>query len=188
MEKPRFSRVWKLSEGSDMQLMTECERWNSDVLLLRTLDVHEHAVEPEYTLLKSTSVVRNLARLCRRLAPGFALNHDVEIDELVRQGRHVVLEAEPVLSHSIRSQDVVTLPLALPVEENLVVGILDFEVDIEGPSRLDLRPRLTLIDLHKTSSYSEVKLSLVSVERHGVGLGVTHADLLSCFIHVGIET
>jgi hypothetical protein len=53
---------------------------DSYVLLLRTLDVHEHTVESEDALFESTSVVRDLTWLRGCFATGFTLDHDVEVD------------------------------------------------------------------------------------------------------------
>jgi hypothetical protein len=47
IEKPRFSRVWKLKDTSTMGLRAI----TGNVLFLCSFDVHEHAIEAEYALL-----------------------------------------------------------------------------------------------------------------------------------------
>ena len=83
-------------------------------------------------------MLRDLGRLRRRLAARLALDHDVEVDELVAQGGHVVLEAEGVLARGVRGEDVVALPLAFAVEQDLLVRVLDVKVNVEGAAGLDL--------------------------------------------------
>jgi hypothetical protein len=46
---------------------------------------------------------------------GLALDHDVEIDELLRDGRHLVGEAEGVLAHFVGCKDVIPLPFPLAI-------------------------------------------------------------------------
>ena len=130
MSKPRFSRVWKLGrhEGRDGAF----ERQHS--LFLCPLNVDEHPTQPEYTLLQRARLVRDLSGLRRGLAAGLALDHDVEVDELLGQGGHVVLEAESIFADSVGSQDVVALTFTNAIEEDFVIGILYFKVDIEGAS------------------------------------------------------
>ena len=65
-----------------------------DSLFLRPLDVQHIPVQPEYTLLQSTRMVRKLPLLCRRLPPGLTFYHDIEVNELLRQSGHIVFEAE----------------------------------------------------------------------------------------------
>ena len=103
----------------------------------------------------------DLAGLCRWLAAWLALDHNVEVDELLGEGGHVVLEAEGVFADVVGSEDVVTLALAYAVKENLVVGILHLVVDIEGASSLDLdsiRRSITGNSASQQDAYSEVEL------------------------------
>ena len=134
MSKPRFSRVWKL--GRHVGRDGAFERQHS--LFLCPLNVDEHPTQPEYTLLQRARLVRDLSGLRRGLTPGFGLDHDIEVEEFLGQSGHVVLEAERVLPDGVGRQDVVSLALALAVEEGLLVRVLDFEVDVERPSGLHL--------------------------------------------------
>lgn len=68
---------------------------------------------------------------------GFALDHDVEVDELLGEGGHVVLEAEGVLPNGVGGEDIVALTLALAVKYILVVRVLDLEVNVEGAAGLN---------------------------------------------------
>jgi hypothetical protein len=106
--------------------------------LLHPLDVHHHPIQPEYALLQRARVLRNLAGLGGSLATRFALDHNVKVDELVREGGHVVLEAEGVLADGVRRQDVVALSLALAVQQHLLVRVLDVKVNVEAAAGLDL--------------------------------------------------
>lgn len=100
--------------------------------LLRSLNTHQHPIQPKHALLQRARVVRYLPRLRWRLSPRFALDHDVEVDELLGEGGHVVLEAERVFPDVVRGENVVALALALAIEDDFVVGVFDFEVDVEG--------------------------------------------------------
>ena len=51
-----------------------------DLLFLGPLNVHEHAVEAEYTLLQRCRLLGNLTGLGWSFPPGFALNHNVKVD------------------------------------------------------------------------------------------------------------
>ena len=139
MSKPRFSRVWKLDihEGRDGAF----ERQHS--LFLCPLDVDEHPTQPEYTLLQCARLVRDLSRFRRGVTPGLGLDHDVKDDELLGEGRHVVLKAEGVLPDGIGCQDIVALAFASSIEENLLVWVFHIEVDIKRTSGLDLGVRQT---------------------------------------------
>ena len=79
----------------------------------------------------------------------FALDHDVEVDELLGERAHVVLEAEGVFADVVCSENVVALALAYAIEEDLVVGVLHLVVDVEGTTSLNLqsvRPPSGLIE------------------------------------------
>jgi len=60
-----------------------------------------------------------------------ALNHDVKVDKLVGKRAHVIFEAEGVFADGIGGEDIVSLSLALAVEENLVIRVLYLIVDVE---------------------------------------------------------
>ena len=107
-------------------------------LFLRPLDIQQHPIQPKHTLLQRARLLAQLRLAGGRLAPGLALDHDVEVDELLGQRRHVVLEAERVLSDRVRGEHVVALPLARAVEQDPVVWIADLEVDVELAAGLDL--------------------------------------------------
>jgi hypothetical protein len=113
-----------------------------NVLLLRALDVEEHAVKTEYALLETARLLAELSCLCRRVSAGFALNHDVKVNELLGESRHVILEAERVFSGRIGSEDVVALALTLAVKEDLVRRVADLKVDVEVAAALDLEMRV----------------------------------------------
>lgn len=107
-------------------------------LFLRTLDVDEHAIEAEYALLQRARMVCDLAGLRGRVATGFGLHHDVEVDELLGEGGHVVLKAEGVFARSVGREDIVALPLALAVKDDLLARIFHLEVDVKRATGLNL--------------------------------------------------
>lgn len=100
-------------------------------LFLRTLYAHQLTVQPIYTLLKRISLFLQLSRFCRCLASGLTLDQDVKVDEFVSERAHVVLEAEGVFPNCVGSEDIIPLALTLTVEEDLFIGTLYLEVDIE---------------------------------------------------------
>lgn len=82
-------------------------------------------------------MVRNLARLRRRLSPRLALDHDVEVDELLGERGNVVREAKGVLADGVRGEHEVALALARAGEDVLRGGVGDLVVDLEGATGLD---------------------------------------------------
>ena len=105
-----------------------------DVLFLRSLNVKQHAVQLEYTFFQCTCLIGNLTRLRGWVSSRFALNHDIKVDEFLGEGGHVVLEAESIFANGVGSQDIVALTFTNAIEEDFVIGILYFKVDIEGAS------------------------------------------------------
>lgn len=85
---------------------------------------------------------RDLASLCGSLASWFALNHDVKVNKLFGEGRHVILKAEGVFADSICGEDKVALALALTVKKDLVIGVFDFIVYVKRATRLHLYKKL----------------------------------------------
>lgn len=65
-------------------------------------------------------------------------NGDLEVYKLVRDGAHLVVEAERVVTDIIAREDKVSLSFLLPIYDDLARGACDLEVDIERTSRLDL--------------------------------------------------
>lgn len=63
---------------------------------------------------------------------------NLKVYELVRDGAHLIVEAERVVTDFVAREDEVSLSLLLPVYNDLARGACDLEVDIEGTSRLDL--------------------------------------------------
>ena len=63
---------------------------------------------------------------------------NLEIHDLLSKGRHVIVEAEPVLSNTLGSEHKVALSLLGAVEDNLFAGADNGVIDIEGTARLDL--------------------------------------------------
>jgi hypothetical protein len=63
---------------------------------------------------------------------------DLEIHHLLRERRHLIVEAEPVLSNIIRREHEVALTFLCPIKYHLLSGSIYNVVDIEGATRLDL--------------------------------------------------
>ena len=103
--------------GSWSRVRNSSTRQTEYLLSLGALDLHEHAVEPVNAFLDGTCVILDLARLGCNLSPWFALDHDVKVEQLVRQRGHVVFEAEGIFSDSVRRKDIVPGTLALSIEE-----------------------------------------------------------------------
>lgn len=83
-------------------------------------------------------VPRILVRVGDGEGEGRAAYRDFEVNHLVRDGAHLVVEAEAVLARLVRSEDKVALALVRAVEDGLVVGADDRVVDVEGAAGLDL--------------------------------------------------
>jgi hypothetical protein len=77
-----------------------------------------------------------------------ATDHDVKVDKLFCNGRHIVLKAERILSQVVRRQDIVALSLLLSVQDDHVPGVFHIEINIDDPLHL-----LTVI-----SSFQHVQL------------------------------
>lgn len=107
-------------------------------LFLRPLDVQQHAIQPEHALLQRVRLLRDLAWLRWWLSSRLALDHDVKVEELLGERGHVILEAEGVFADGVGGHDVVALSFADAIEENLVIGVFHFKVDVKGASRLNL--------------------------------------------------
>ena len=82
-------------------------------------------------------MIRNLSWLRARFSPRLRLDHDVEINEFVRERGHVVGEAEGVFAWGVCSEDVVALFLGSSVKDVFVIGVFYLEVDLEGCTGLD---------------------------------------------------
>lgn len=121
-----------------LQQTKKKSRPKNHLLLLQPFDVHQHPVQPEYTLLKCTRMIGNLASFRGRISSRFALDHNVKIDQFVCEGGHVVFKAEWIFPNGVGSEDIVALALTLAVENDLLVWIFNFKVNVEGASRLDL--------------------------------------------------
>lgn len=65
-------------------------------------------------------------------------NRNLEVHHLVREGAHLIVEAELVFSDLVRSEDEIALPFLLSVQDALASGPSDFVIDIEGAARLHL--------------------------------------------------
>ena len=107
---------------------------------------------------------RELCGFCGGVAAGLALDHDVKVDELLGEGGHVVLEAEGIFANGVGGEDVVALALARAVEEDLLVRVFDFKVDVKGAAGLDLTcsPSISVygrIIWKSRPTYSEVELA-----------------------------
>jgi hypothetical protein len=107
-------------------------------VLLRPLNTAQTATQLVNTLLQTTRLFRQRDRFSRRDRSRLTLDHDVEIDELLGEGRHVVGEAERVFPDMVRREDVVSLALPFALEYDRVCRIRDGPVYVERASRLDL--------------------------------------------------
>lgn len=67
---------------------------------------------------------------------------NLEVDKLLGECAHLVVEAERVVANLVRSEDKVTLALLLAVQNDLLVRGRDGVVDIKRATGLDLKARL----------------------------------------------
>lgn len=70
---------------------------------------------------------------------------NLKVDKLIRDGAHLVVEAERVVTDIVAREDEVSLSLLLPIYNDLARGACDLEVNIERTSRLDLKPQLATL-------------------------------------------
>ena len=103
-------------------------------VLLCPLDAAETPAELVDALLERARLFGQGRRFCRRDGPRFGLDHDVKVDELLRERRHVVGEAERVLADLVGRKDVVALPFSLALDDDRVGRICHDPIDIKRPS------------------------------------------------------
>lgn len=109
-------------------------------VLLVACDCAQLAGDLVDALLQQTRLLGGGALLCgQRRGAGFVLDGDFKVDQFVREGGHVVVEAEGVGAGGFRGgEDVVALLLSLAVEHYPVAWGKDGVVDVEGAAGLDL--------------------------------------------------
>jgi len=108
-------------------------------LFLIPLDPSQHILQFINTLLQRRRLITNLTRFRRRLSSWLTLHHNIEINQLICQRRHVILKAECIFSDGVACENVIALFFPLALEEEFTVGCGYFIIYIEGASRLDLR-------------------------------------------------
>ena len=81
----------------------------------------------------------NLSRLRWGFTSRFALDHDVDVDEFVGKCAHIVLEAEGVFPDSVGREDIVSLALALYIEDDLITRLLYLKVNVKLSSVLNTK-------------------------------------------------
>lgn len=64
---------------------------------------------------------------------------DLEVNKLLREGRHLIVKAEFVLSNALCRKDKVTLPLLRTLHDDLVSWCENRVIHIEGTAGLDLK-------------------------------------------------
>jgi hypothetical protein len=111
-------------------------------VLLRPLNAAQTPTELVNALLQAARLLRQRRRFRRRHGPRFTLDHDVEVDELLAEGGHVVREAERVLADEVGGEDEVALALAFAFDDDHVRGVGDDPVDVEGTTGLNLRVKV----------------------------------------------
>jgi hypothetical protein len=114
----------------------------NDILLLCALDVHQQTAQPVYAFFERRGLFRYLSWFGWCFTSRLVLDHDVKVNKLVSERAHVIFEAEGVFANGVGGKDIVPLSLALSVEENLIIGVLYFVVDIEGTTALNGKVKL----------------------------------------------
>lgn len=74
-----------------------------------------------------------------QLGARLVLDSDLEIDKLLGEGTHLVIEAERVIADNVGGEDKVSLSLLLTVHDDLAIGTLNNVVDVKRTTRLDLQ-------------------------------------------------
>ena len=87
----------------------------------------------------------------------FVTYRNLKIHHLVRECRHFVIEAEPILSWILRGEDEITLPFFLPFHYFLVIGPVYRIVDIERAAGLNLTTLEKLTGMQAGGTYSKIK-------------------------------
>lgn len=64
---------------------------------------------------------------------------DLEIDNLLRKSRHIIVEAEPVLANALGREHKIALSFLGAIQDHLFAGSDNGVVDIEGTAGLDLQ-------------------------------------------------
>ena len=96
----------------------------------------------------------------------FALDHDVEIDEFLGEGRHVVFEAEGVFAYCVCGKDIVTLTFVFTVEDVFVIWVFEFKVYFERTARLDGKVELESCEVKTKEKRGDVRLFFGQPCRH----------------------
>lgn len=136
-ENPLFSRVWNLmwlriSSPNQMPKQEIKKKQNKNTqLFLRSFNIHQHPIQPEYALLQRTRVVRHLSRFCRSFTTWLALDHNIKVDKLFGECRHIILKAKRVFADGVCCEYVVTLTLACAIEDHFFLWIFYFKVYVE---------------------------------------------------------
>ena len=136
---------------------------NNHSLFLESFDRVQHSCKPEYAFLESARMFGDLTGLGGGFTARSTLDHDVEIDKLLCECRHVIFEAKGVFSGDIGGQNKVSLTLLLAIKDYLVTRVSDFIVDIERTSRLHLH-RYKTHDVGRSKiTHSKIELQDQSV-------------------------
>ncbi len=128
-----------LVSGNGRQLSGDLvERFFQSSSLLGAASLLGRQVDARLILdLNATSVSMGLSSIGQG-GEGAAYS-DLKVNELLRVGAHIIVEAELVLSGLVGGEDKVALAFLLAVEDDLRVGAGYLVVDVERTSRLDLR-------------------------------------------------
>jgi hypothetical protein len=113
-------------------------RQEIDPLFLCSFDVHKHAIQSEYTLLKGACMLRDLPRFCGCLPARFALDHDIEVNKFFRDCRHVVFKTEGIFAHGVCRQNIISLAFTRTLNKDFVIWGSHFKIDIKSASGLNL--------------------------------------------------
>ena len=82
----------------------------------------------------------------RRLTGCWAKTHrDFEIDRLIANGAHLVIETELIFAGFVGREDEISLTLFRAIEDDFTGGREDLVVDVEGTASLDLG-EIVLVD------------------------------------------
>lgn len=125
MRERTQERIDECAAGTHIPILSRSE------ILLRPLNTTQTATQFVNAFFQTTCL------LCQRRGfrwgdrTGFRFDHDIEIDQLLREGRHIVGETEGILSQEMGRENVITLPFAFSFNDDYVGWICNSPIDIE---------------------------------------------------------
>ena len=100
-------------------------------ILLSPLNTAQTPTQLVNALLQTTRLFRQRGRFRRCDRSRLTLDHDIEIDQFLRERRHVVGETERVFSSVVSGKDVISLSFSFSVDNDRVGWICHDPINVE---------------------------------------------------------